>query len=87
MPRAIRIALTLFLSSTVLVLLIRQRAIRLQTDLQSMTGELAEEVARDESRMIAFGLILAGVLALSGFALVIVAIAKSRRKNLESHDG
>jgi hypothetical protein len=87
MSRPIRIAFTLFLSATVLMLLIRQRAIKLQNDLQSLTGELAEEVAREETRMIAVGIILAGGLAVGGFVLIIVAIAKNRRKALERHDG
>ncbi|MBK1827966.1 hypothetical protein [Haloferula rosea] len=87
MPRPIRIALTLFASSTILVLLIRQRAIKLQNDLQSLTGELAEEVAREESQMIAYGLILAGLLAVGGFTLVIISMVKSRRKALNDHGG
>lgn len=86
MPRPIRIAFTLFLSATLLMLLVRQRAIKLQNDLQSLTGELAEEVAREETRMIAFGLLLAGGLAVGGFALIIVGIAKNRRKALKRHD-
>jgi len=87
MPRIIRIALTLFASATILVLLVYQRASKLRTDLESLTGELAEEVARDETRMIAFGLILAGGLALGGFILIIIGMAKSRRKAIEKHDG
>ena len=87
MPRPIRIALTLFISATILMLLVRQRAIKLQTDLQNLTGELAEEVARDETRVLAVGLILAGALALGGFVLVIVGISKSRRNALKRNDG
>ncbi|MGB1129678.1 MAG: hypothetical protein ACPG4K_06495 [Haloferula sp.] len=87
MPSSIRIAFTFFISATVLMLLVRQRAIKLQNDLQNLTGEVAEELARDETRMLAIGLILAGALALGGFVLIIVGIAKSRRKKLPRNDG
>jgi hypothetical protein len=87
MSRLIRIAFTLFLSATVLTLVVRQRALKLQNDLQSLTGDLAEEVARDETRVIAFGLILAGALAIGGFLLIIVSITKNRRKALKRHGG
>lgn len=87
MPSSIRIALTFFISATVLMLLVRQRAIKLQNDLQNLTGEVAEELARDETRMLAIGLILAGALALGGFVLIIVGIAKGRRKKLPRNDG
>ena len=79
MNRLIRIALTLFASATVLILLIRQRAIRLQKDLEAVTGELANELAKQEGQMIAIGILLAGLLAAGGFVLVIIAIARGRK--------
>ncbi|BCX49514.1 hypothetical protein HAHE_34220 [Haloferula helveola] len=86
MNRLIRIALTLFASATVLILLIRQRALRLQKDLESVTGELANELAKQEGQMIAIGILLAGLLAAGGFVLVIIAIARGRKPQ-RPHEG
>lgn len=86
MPRLVRIALTLFISATILVLLVQQRAMRLQEDLAAVTGHDAEQLAQSEERMIAVGIILAGLLALGGFVLIILAFARGRRK-LPDHEG
>lgn len=87
MPRPIRIAFTFFISATILMLIVRQRAMVLQQKLEDISGEAAEELARDETRLLAVGLILAGALALGGFVLIIVGIRQSRRKALDRHEG
>lgn len=74
MNRLVRIALTLFVSSTILILLIKQR-------LKEAEG-LAEEALRNEAQMAAVGVIIAGALAAGGFVLIIVALARSRKKKL-----
>lgn len=76
MPRLVRIALTLFAAATILVFLIWQRIGRMQ----GITGEVAEEFARQEAEMIAIGLILAGGMACGGFVLILVAMFRGRRK-------
>lgn len=80
MPRPIRIALTLFISATVLVLLIAQRINRLKENLQSVTGEVAEELARSEGQMILAGLVIAGALAAAGFVMILIAIFRAKRQ-------
>jgi multisubunit Na+/H+ antiporter MnhB subunit len=74
MNRLVRIALTLFASSTILVFLIRQR-------LKQAEG-LAEEALRNETQMASIGVIIAGALAAGGFVLIIIALARTRKKNL-----
>ncbi|MEM1083756.1 MAG: hypothetical protein AAGI48_06505 [Verrucomicrobiota bacterium] len=83
MNRAVRIALTLFASATILILLVYQRLQRLRTDIE---GGLAEEAARSEGQMIIVGVLIAGLLAIGGFVLMIVAATKGRRKNLPRHE-
>ena len=80
MPRPIRIALTFFLSATVLVLLIAQRINRLKEDLNSVTGEVAEELAKSEGQMILVGLVIAGALAAAGFVMILIAIFRAKRQ-------
>ena len=79
MPRIVRIAITLFIASTILLLLARQRLIRLKED---MGAGMAEDAIRDENQMIILGMIIAGGLAISGFVMLIVAVARSRNKRL-----
>lgn len=78
MNRLVRIALTLFASSTILIILIKQR-------LKKVEG-LTDELIRDETQMAALGVIIAGALAAGGFVLIIVAIARSRKKNLPRNE-
>ena len=79
MSRPVRIALTLFLSATVLVFLVRQRVALLQTNIDQ---GLSDELARSESQMILLGIIVAGGLAIAGFVIIIVAMLRSRRNSL-----
>jgi hypothetical protein len=83
MNRLVRIALTLFASATILVLLVSQRLKKLKIDIE---GGLAEEAARHEGQMIIVGTILCGMLAATGFVLLIVAVTRSRKKNLPNHE-
>ncbi|MEP4076419.1 hypothetical protein [Haloferula sp.] len=78
MNRLVRIALTLFASSTILIILIKQR-------LKKVEG-LADELVRDETQMAALGIIIAGALAAGGFVLIIIAIARARKKNLPRNE-
>ncbi len=80
MPRLVRIALTFFVSATILVLLIAQRIGRLK-DLQAAGGEIAEELVKQEGEMIALGIILAGGLGVAGFVLILIAMFRGRRQN------
>jgi len=78
MNRLVRIALTLFASSTILIILVKQR-------LNKVEG-LADEVVREEAQMAALGIIIAGALAIGGFVLIILAIARSRKKKLPKNE-
>jgi|GEM_PF-5615133 len=83
MNRLVRIALTLFASATILVLLVRQRLQRLK----GLGDEAAEEFVRSESQMALVGLILAGLLAVIGFILIIVSIGRGRRRANQALSG
>ena len=78
MNRLVRIALTLFASSTILVFLVKQR-------LNDIEG-LADDVVRSEAKMAAVGIIIAGALAATGFVLIIISINRSRKKNLPRNE-
>lgn len=78
MNRLVRIALTLFASATILIILVRQR-------LNQVEG-MADEVVRSEAQMAAVGIIIAGALAAAGFVLIIISIARSRKKNLPRNE-
>ncbi|MCH7226572.1 hypothetical protein [Haloferula sp. A504] len=80
MPRLVRIALTLFLSATVLVLLVAQRLGRLKQDLQYASEEVAEELMKTEGEMILIGQLIAGGLAAAGFVLILIAIFRAKRQ-------
>ena len=86
MPRLIRIALTLLASASILVLLVAQRLNRLRSDLEFATGDVAEELAKQEGDMILMGMLLAGLLGCGGFILVLVEIIRRRRKATD-HEG
>ena len=83
MNRLVRIALTFFISASVLTLLVSQRLKQLKINLES---GMAEEAAKHEGQMITFGVIIAGALAAAGFVRIIIAMTRSRRKQRPSHD-
>ena len=78
MNRLVRIALTLFASSTILIFLVKQR-------LKEIEG-MADELVKSEAQMAAVGVIIAGSLAAAGFILIIIAIARSRKKALPKNE-
>ena len=82
MPRPIRIAVSLFIASTVLIFLAQQRLVRLK---ESIDAGLTDEAIRNENQMVLLGLIIAGSLAVGGFVLIIVSIAKARKNRLQDH--
>ena len=86
MSRLIRIALTFFLSATVLVLLVAQRLGRLKQDLQYASDEVAEELMKTEGEMILIGQFIAGGLAAAGFVLILIAIFR-RKGQAPGNDG
>ena len=78
MNRLVRIALTLFASSTILIFLVKQR-------LKEIEG-MADELVKSEAQMAAVGVIIAGSLAAPGFILIIIPIARSRKKALPKNE-
>ena len=78
MNRLIRIAITLFISATILILLVRQRLVSID--------QLSEEAARNETQMAAVGIIIAGAMAAAGFVLIILTVARSRKRNLPGNE-
>ena len=83
MSRLIRIALTLFASATILTILVHLRAKSLQTKIDA---EMAVELIRDETRMVAIGMLISGLMIAIGFILIIVEINRKRRSALSDHD-
>ncbi len=83
MNRLVRIALTLFVSATILLLLARQRLVRLT---EQSTEILPADYVRDETQMATIGMIIAGLLAVTGIVLVTVALVR-RRKPTGRRDG
>lgn len=84
MNRTIRIALTLFLSATILVMLTLRRANDLQNKIDAGLSEMA---VQEETHMILVGILLAGSLTIGGFVLIIVSIMKARKKIATRHEG
>jgi len=76
-PRLIRIALTFFISATILLFLVRQRALRLKTEI---AAGLDGEAIRLEKQMVDLGSVIVGALILGGIALVVISIVRSRRQ-------
>lgn len=71
MKRLVRIALTLFVSASVLIFLVLQRLERAK----EMTGIEAES----EAQMAWFGMVLVGAMLLGGIALLVTAFIRSRK--------
>ena len=73
MHRLVRIALTLFLSASVLVFLVLQR-------LERAKG-MSEVAAAAELQMAYIGMGLIGVMLAAGLALIITALVRTRKKS------
>lgn len=78
MNRLVRIALTLFLSASVLVFLVLQR-------LERAKG-MSEVAAAAELQMAYIGMGLIGVMLAAGLALIITALVRTRKQN-SANDG
>jgi hypothetical protein len=78
MNRLIRIALTLFVSGTLLVFLAQKRLARLEGILSSegKSGNVENEI-----QMVYLGVCMAGVMLIAGLALIVTAVVRSRKKN------
>ncbi len=76
MNRLTRIALTLFFSATLLLVLARLRLEKAgELDPESMA-----EVIQQETRMGYLAVIMAGVMMLAGTVLVVVRLVRARRR-------
>lgn len=78
MNRLVRIALTLFLSASVLVFLVLQR-------LERAKG-MSEVAAAAELQMAYIGMGLIGVMLAAGLALIITALVRTRKQK-SANDG
>jgi hypothetical protein len=80
MNRLVRIALTLFVSATVLIFLVLQRLQRAkEIGAGPDAGELGE-FAKSELQMAYIGMGIVGIMLIAGVALIVTAIARSRKK-------
>lgn len=73
MHRLVRIALTLFLSASILVFLVLQR-------LERAKG-MNEIAAAAEIQMAYIGMALIGLMLVAGLALIVTALVRSRKKS------
>ena len=73
MNRLVRIALTLFVSASILIFLVLQRL----QEAKQMTGTAAQS----EIQMAYFGMVIVGAMLLAGLALIVTAIVRSRKKS------
>lgn len=71
MNRLVRIALTLFLSASLLVFLVLQRLQRAK--------EMTEIAAADELKMAYIGMALIGLMLVAGLSLIGVALVRTRK--------
>ncbi|QJE97870.1 hypothetical protein [Luteolibacter luteus] len=80
MNRLVRIALTLFVSATVLIFLVLQR---LQRAKEIGVGADANELSRfakSELQMAYIGMGIVAIMLIAGVVLIITAIAKAKKK-------
>jgi hypothetical protein len=73
MNRLVRIALSLFISSSILVFLVLQR-------LERAKG-MNEIAAAAELKMVSIGIVLVALMLVAGLALITTAIVRSRKKS------
>lgn len=76
MNRLVRIALTFLASATVLVFIVRQRALKLQTDIDA---GISQQAIADETQMITLGTVFAGLLIVAGIALIGISFARRKK--------
>ncbi len=78
MNRLVRIAITFFISASVLALLVRQRLVRLG---EQTSEVLPADYIRDEKQMAIIGMIIAGALAVGGITLLVVAFVRRSKRS------
>ncbi len=86
MNRPVRIALTLFVSATILIFLVLQRLQRAQEAqklLHSPSGR-SSELAQSELQMAYVGMGMVGLMLLAGIVLVVKAMIQARREKAEA---
>jgi hypothetical protein len=82
MNRLVRIALTLFISATILIFLVNRRlqALPKITPGDRLQSDAEMDRIHSEVIMINVGMVLVGVMLVVGFALIITAIIRARKK-------
>lgn len=83
MNRPVRIALTLFVSATILIFLVLQRLEKAQ-QAQKLHSHGANEIAQSEQQMVYIGLGMVGLMLLAGIVLVVKAMIQARREKAEA---
>jgi hypothetical protein len=80
MNRLVRIALTLFISATILIFLVLQRLQRAKEASASLPSGSSSELAKSELQMVYIGMGLVGLMLAVGVGLIIAAIIRARKK-------
>ncbi|MCW1915791.1 hypothetical protein OJ996_19550 [Luteolibacter sp. GHJ8] len=84
MNRLVRIALTLFISASILIFLVLQRLQRAKEAAASLRGGTHNPMAESEFQMVYIGMGIVGVMLAAGIGLIIAAIIKGRQQKLDS---
>lgn len=80
MNRLIRISGTLFISATILLFIVRQRANRIaEIEQDGISGDDLRTYVDNESQMVVAGLVIAGLLITAALATLVTYIVKSRK--------
>ena len=85
MNRLVRIALTLFVSSTILIFLVLQRLERAKEASALRTPGGTGELAQSELQMAYVGMGLVGLMLTIGIVLIITAIVRARKSTADPH--
>ena len=81
MNRLVRIALTLFVSATVLIFLVLQRLQRAKEIGAGSGGDDLSILAKSELQMAYIGMGIVAIMLVAGFALLVTAFLRSRKKS------
>ena len=79
MNRLVRIALTLFISATILIFLVLQRLQRAKEASVGLPSGSHSELAKSELQMVYIGMGLVGLMLAAGVGLIIAAIIRARK--------
>ena len=80
MNRLVRIALTLFVSATILIFLVLQRLERAKEASAGLPAGSHSELAKSELQMVYIGMGLVGLMLAIGVGLIIAAIIRARKQ-------